>query len=81
MDYPNAEDTKRFRNNKKNGRIPGDAEIGGLIEIHGKGGKGSDWTDGCVALRNEDMDAVFAACPNGTRVTIVGSTRPLEDAE
>jgi lipoprotein-anchoring transpeptidase ErfK/SrfK len=72
LDYPNAEDRKRFAAAKKRGEIPRASAIGGLIEIHGDGGRGQNWTDGCVALRNSDMDELFARVPVGTRVTIVG---------
>jgi lipoprotein-anchoring transpeptidase ErfK/SrfK len=72
LDYPNAEDRKRFAAAKKRGEIPRASAIGGLIEIHGDGGRGQNWTDGCVALRNSDMDDLYARVPIGTRVTIVG---------
>jgi murein L,D-transpeptidase YafK len=72
LDYPNAEDKKRFAAAKKRGEIPRASAIGGLIEIHGDGGRGQNWTDGCVALRNADMDDLFARVRLGTRVTIVG---------
>lgn len=77
LDYPNAEDKKRFSLNKQNGTLHPDARIGNLIEIHGSGGKGIDWTDGCIALQDSDMDELFALCPLLTRVTIVGSTKSL----
>jgi hypothetical protein len=78
LDYPNAEDLARFRTNKTNGTISRSAEIGHSIEIHGHGGKGADWTDGCIALNNADMDELYRYCSPGTRVTIVGSVVPLE---
>ena len=37
--------------------------------IHG-GGTADDWTAGCVALDDGDMDALWAACPLGTPVEI-----------
>ncbi len=79
LDYPNEEDQKRFVANKKNGKVAKDAKIGSLIEIHGNGGKGADWTNGCVALTNSDMDKLYAMCGEGIRVTIVGSTKSLKD--
>jgi hypothetical protein len=75
LDYPNEEDKKRYLLNKQNGSIHQDANIGSLIEIHGHGGKGTDWTDGCIALKDEDMDVVFNHCSVGSWVTIVGSTK------
>ncbi len=77
LDYPNDEDKKRFRQNKKNGVVKPHANIGNLIEIHGDGGKGVDWTDGCIALKDADMDLLFKMCTIGTKVTIVGSTKSL----
>jgi murein L,D-transpeptidase YafK len=79
LDYPNPEDKKRFLSGLKAGTIPRDEKIGHSIEIHGMGGKGADWTDGCIALRNEDMDQLFSQCSKGTRVTIVGSLVNLEE--
>jgi hypothetical protein len=73
LDYPNAEDRAAFKHAQRRGDIPRGATPGGLIEIHGEGGKGRDWTRGCVALTNRDMDAVFARVKVGTPVTIVGS--------
>lgn len=71
INYPNDQDKKRFSLNKKAGKIPRNARIGGLIEIHGEGGKGEDWTEGCVALSNKDMDRLMARMSVGDRVTIV----------
>jgi len=79
LDYPNEDDRTRFTQNKKKGVLGTDAEIGGHIEIHGVGGKGADWTDGCIALKNKDMNVVFNLCPVGTKVVIVGSTRPIHE--
>jgi hypothetical protein len=46
IDYPNEEDRRAFAEAKRKGLIPGNAGIGGAIEIHG-GGKDS-LTKGCV---------------------------------
>ena len=73
INYPNDEDRMRFALGKTRGVIPHRAGIGSLIEIHGAGGAGRDWTDGCVALTNEDMDRVYAVTRVGTPVTIVGT--------
>ena len=71
LDYPNDADRRRFAENKRAGIISSRARIGGLIEIHGDGGKGKDWTEGCVALTNKDMDHMLNFVANGTPVTIV----------
>lgn len=71
VSYPNASDRARAL---KLGVSPG-----GDIEIHGLGAKygwiGSahqkfDWTDGCIAVTNEEIDEIFAMVPAGTRVEI-----------
>jgi L,D-peptidoglycan transpeptidase YkuD (ErfK/YbiS/YcfS/YnhG family) len=73
LDYPNAEDRARHAWGRRTGQVPLRAGVGSLIEIHGDGGQGRDWTDGCVALSNSDMDRVFARAQVGTAVTIVGT--------
>jgi tetratricopeptide (TPR) repeat protein len=77
IDYPNAEDRMRFAAKKSKGLISRRAGIGNLIEIHGNGGKGFDWTIGCVGLRDRDIDDLCRLVGSGTRVTIVGSIQPL----
>jgi L,D-peptidoglycan transpeptidase YkuD (ErfK/YbiS/YcfS/YnhG family) len=72
LDYPNAEDRATFERMKRAGRIPRGARLGGMIEIHGEGGRGKDWTRGCVALSNSDIDVLFTRVGVGTPVTIVG---------
>jgi hypothetical protein len=47
------------------------------IEIHGGGGKGVDWTEGCIALTNSEIDLVFSIAKVGTPVTIVGSIKDI----
>jgi murein L,D-transpeptidase YafK len=72
LDYPNDEDSARFRRLVAERVLPGYSRIGGLIEIHGEGGKGEDWTLGCVSLRNEDIDELYSQLQVGTMVTIIG---------
>ena len=66
IDYPNAESRKRFDVRKKSGEIPTNACIGGEVGIHGvpKGmdewvTSGQDWTFGCIALKNADVDEIY----------------------
>ena len=77
INYPNETDQEAFRVAVARGELPRGTHIGGLIEIHGEGGKGANWTAGCVALRNTDMEAVFEIAKVGTPVTIVGSLKGL----
>jgi len=79
LNYPNDDDKKRFKSEFERGSLPTSATIGNLIEIHGNGGKGADWTDGCVALTDTDMDTLFKIAKPGTAVTIVGSMVDLKN--
>ncbi len=72
LDYPNDADLRRFGQARRSGQITAAVGPGRLIEIHGQGGRGVDWTDGCVALSNKDIDDLFARVKVGTPVTIVG---------
>jgi hypothetical protein len=72
LDYPNDADRQRFAAAQRRGEIERGARIGGLIEIHGDGGRGQNWTEGCVALSNRDLDDLYPRVSAGTRVTIVG---------
>lgn len=71
ISYPEARDVER---SKAAGVSPG-----GLIMIHGqRNGFGwlapltqrFDWTDGCIGLRNEDMDVVWQTVANGTPIEL-----------
>lgn len=73
LDYPNADDRRRFADRAREGLVPRGVGIGSLIEIHGDGGRGRDWTEGCVALTNEDIDGLLRVVGVGTPVTIVGT--------
>jgi len=71
INYPNQTDLRRLKENKAKGIISRYARAGALIEIHGDGGKNRDWTDGCVALTNRDMEHLMQYATVGTPVTIV----------
>jgi len=71
ISYPNAADRERAR---KMGVNPG-----GNIEIHGLGDKygwigamhqQTDWTDGCIAVTNEEIDEIWPLVAAGTPVEI-----------
>jgi hypothetical protein len=73
LDYPNAEDQRRFVSARKAGLLPAGARIGGNIEIHGEANRALSQTLGCVMLGNRQMDALFREVEAGTPVTIVGA--------
>ncbi len=79
INYPNDEDKSRFQKEIKQGTLSKKTNIGGLIEIHGNGGKGVNWTEGCVAVKDSDMDIIYKIADVGTSVTIVGSLEKLSD--
>ncbi len=71
LSYPNAADLARAR---KQGCNPG-----GNVAIHGlENGYGwvgrthrdADWTNGCIAVTNEEMDRLWQLVPKGTPVEI-----------
>jgi hypothetical protein len=78
LDYPNEEDLENFRSEVSRGSLPASAKLGGLIEIHGNGGKGIDWTEGCIALTDREMDQIYRIAKVGTPVTIIGSMVDLQ---
>ncbi len=86
LNYPSAEDAERGRRQKliSEGQYraivkaekdfktpPMDTALGGWIEIHGKGtGVGSNWTQGCVAVRDAHIDELWRWAEIGTPVLI-----------
>lgn len=77
IDYPNDSARRRFEKLKGAGIIPQNAEIGGDVGIHGvwKGGDdmiemGVGWTDGCIALKNKDVDELYNLVGPGSKVYI-----------
>ncbi len=73
LDYPNAEDRRRFDLSKKAGKIAPGKAIGGLIEIHGVENESAEQTLGCVMLENPSMAALFERVSVATPITIVGA--------
>jgi hypothetical protein len=76
MDYPRPVD--RARHDVLGSALP----IGGEIQIHGDGIDGN-WTWGCMALRNEDMDELFRhpEIGAGTPLWIAGGELTWADLE
>jgi len=68
ISYPNADDRARAR---AIGKSPG-----GDIFIHGRAGKhtlrnrGRDWTDGCIAVTDREMEDIYAMVRDGTPIRI-----------
>jgi len=77
LDYPTPADVVKFNERKASGLIPRTAKIGNGIAIHGTWPHDDNavdayqmWTNGCVSLKNEDMEEVYRIAPVGTRVII-----------
>ncbi|SFS47529.1 L,D-transpeptidase catalytic domain [Succinivibrio dextrinosolvens] len=71
ISYPNAQD---IENARKYGRRPG-----GMIMVHGQPNskreyhdsiQRTNWTNGCIALLNPDMDIFLSMVDEGTPITI-----------
>lgn len=82
ISYPNARDRERAR---KLGTNPG-----GQIEIHGVEEKwawvGSlhravDWTAGCIAVTNPEIEEIYKLVPIGTPVEIRATEQPVKPAD
>ena len=73
LDYPNAEDRRRFQSARRTGLIPASKGIGGQIEIHGVDNELMAQTLGCVMLENSQMVYLYDRVEKGTPVTIVGA--------
>ncbi len=70
LNYPNETDKIRYELAVKHGWLPRELGTGGLIEIHGEGVPGVDWTKGCIALLNRHMEELFSQVSVGTPVLI-----------
>lgn len=77
IDYPNKESWQKFNMRKAQGIIPKNAKIGGGIGVHGTWPNDNivvddytNWTQGCVSLRNSDMDEIYQFVQPGTRIII-----------
>lgn len=78
LDYPNEADLRRIREGARGKKYP---RPGGMIEIHGNGGKGFNWTKGCIAVTDQEIDRLYALAEVGTKVIIVGSLEPFATIE
>ena len=77
LDYPNRASLEKFQQRKLRGEVPKHASPGGGIGIHGTWPREdfaidrySNWTNGCIALKNEDVQDVYRYLQVGTPVSI-----------
>lgn len=92
INYPTAEDADRglaeglitagqaagIRAAERAGRAPNwSTALGGAVGIHGGGGS-IDWTLGCIAVENAEIDELWEVVPVGTPLEVSGqATNPL----
>ncbi len=77
IDYPNNDSRKKHNKAKQDGIIPENASIGGEIGIHGVP-KGMDklidlksnWTLGCISLKNDDVNEIYPYITKNTDIII-----------
>lgn len=77
LDYPTSESLEKFRERKQRGEVPSNASPGGGIGIHGTWPHDDymidnykNWTNGCISLKNEDVEDLYSYVPIGTPVFI-----------
>jgi len=77
LDYPTKESYEKFRERKLTGEIPATARIGGGVGIHGTWpnddyiiDRYKNWTNGCISMKNKDVEDLYSYLPVGTSVTI-----------
>ncbi len=77
VNYPTGESQKKYDASKLAGEIPFNATIGGEIGIHGVPNNmnaiidnKTNWTKGCISLKNADVDEIFEFVEIGTRILI-----------
>ncbi len=77
LDYPTPETLERFKERMRRGEIPRNASPGGGIGIHGTWPKDDfmidrykNWTNGCISLKNSDVQELYSYIQVGTPVTI-----------
>jgi murein L,D-transpeptidase YafK len=68
ISYPNATDVSRARTMR--------VSPGSNIMIHGQPVRGkrpgrSDWTAGCIAVKNDEIEEIWATVPTGVPITIL----------
>jgi lipoprotein-anchoring transpeptidase ErfK/SrfK len=77
LDYPTSESLAKFNQRKQRGEIPRYASPGGGVGIHGTWphedfiiDRYKNWTNGCISLKNEDVEDLYSFVPVGTPVSI-----------
>lgn len=79
INYPTKNSWQKHELSKEQGSIPETASIGGEVGIHGvPSGQdllidaGRNWTLGCIALKNKDINEFYPYIQKGTKIEIEG---------
>lgn len=93
VSYPNAEDAKRafaagvisatvrdqiIRADHQHRMPPQNTQMGGDIMIHGHGSQPVDWTWGCIALDNPNIDWLYGQVSLGDNILVLPWEMALE---
>lgn len=77
VSYPNDSDRARYKDLKRQGKVPEGRGVGGGIGIHGVGSrklsgihKQEDWTHGCIAMDDDEIDEFGSLVSEGTPIEI-----------
>lgn len=77
VSYPNENDRARYADLKRQGKVPEGRGVGHGIGIHGVGSrklsgihKQEDWTHGCIAMDDDEIDEFGSMVPEGTPIEI-----------
>lgn len=77
LDYPTKADLEKFQERKRRGEVPANATPGGGIGIHGVWphedfviDRYNNWTNGCISLKNGDVQELYNYIAVGTPITI-----------
>jgi murein L,D-transpeptidase YafK len=77
VSYPNEQDRKRYAELKAQGVVPAGRSVGFGIGIHGVGDRSlkdvhklADWTHGCIALNDDEIDELSRMVKDGTKIVI-----------
>lgn len=73
LDYPNADDRRRFEAAQHAGLIPKNRQMPGLIQLHGMAQGITDQPYGSIVLDNPQIAVLFDQVAVGTPVNIVGA--------
>jgi len=78
LDYPTPQSWRKHLRAKQAGQIDARLPIGGQIGIHGVPAgedalveERSNWTLGCISLKNRDVDEIYRFVRRGTQVEIL----------